>query len=88
MKVTPLAQDVIHGIGGWAGDAGVRLNGPVDGWAPALHWPVQNRRICTVARLPELDWAIDHNGGSARDYATCGKAARDRRTPGFGLDCR
>jgi hypothetical protein len=25
-------------------------------------WPMQNRRICTVPDLPELDWAADHIG--------------------------
>jgi hypothetical protein len=43
-----------------------RGGAPVDGWAPSLRWPMQNRRICTVADLPELDWAADHIGGSVR----------------------
>jgi hypothetical protein len=35
---------------------------------------MQNRRICTVADLPKLDWATDQiggsrtSGGSRRDY--------------------
>jgi len=48
--------------GNGQGDARARLNVPVHGWAPGLRWPMQNRRICTVADLPELGWAADHIG--------------------------
>jgi hypothetical protein len=48
--------------GNGQGDARARLNVPVHGWAPGLRWPMQNRRICTVAELPELGWAADQIG--------------------------
>ena len=48
--------------GNGQGDARARLNVPVHGWAPGLRWPMQNRRICTVAGLPELGWAADQIG--------------------------